>query len=114
MRNDPRRRRLENWRAFRLQTPTAAPRLRRHARPTVLNSGLVVVAIVLYALIGDAYWTGGAIGFGLVALLQLAQKFRVAALAWPVTAEFLDSGRAEEAARGAGIDPHPAANGMVE
>ena len=111
---DVRRRMLEDWLAFRRQPPTATGLLRRFARKIAVAFGTLIAAIVAYAVIGDPYWTGGAIGFGLAMVLHLIQQIRVATLTWPVASEFLDWARIEQAARDAGIDAHPTDKGMVE
>jgi hypothetical protein len=105
---------LESWLDFRRQPPTPMHLLRRHERLVTLNGTLLLAAIGVYAFMGDAYWTGGAIGFALAVFLQRVQKLRVATLGWPVTAEFLDWARIDDAARGAGLDARSARDGVVE
>jgi hypothetical protein len=105
---------LGAWLEFRRQPPTPARMLRRHARRLAVTGAVLLAAIALYAFIGDPYWTGGAIGFGLAVVLQLVQKLRAAATGWPTIAEFLDWARVEQAAREAGFDVRPSLDGMVE
>ena len=114
MATDTRRKILEAWLRHRDRPPTAASLVRLHARGLGALALLLAAAIALYAWFGDAYWTGGAIGFAFATLLGLAQKLRLAALTWPTSAEFLDWPRVERAARDAGLDVPARPGGVVE
>jgi hypothetical protein len=114
MRTDPRRRVPGSWLEFRRQPPTPAHMRRHHARGRAVTGALPRAAIALYARIGDPYWTGGAIGFGLAVVRRRVRKLRAAAIGRATVAGFLEWAGVGQATHEAGLDVRPAHGGMVE